>query len=102
MKRTTRQVRSIVRRWVSLVPAALAIWVLVGMGPDSGRASAFGAGAGSNATGGPASPAVTCPAGQCFHDVPPTNPFYTTTNNLYLDNIISGYPCGGTTEPCDA
>jgi len=100
MKHAANQFRSIVRGSVSIVPVVLAIWVLAGIGPDSGRAMALGAGADS--TTGATSPAVTCPAGQCFHDVPPTNLFYTTTNNLYLDNIISGYACGGTSEPCDA
>ena len=46
--------------------------------------------------------AITCPAGQCFTDVPPANGFYTNVNNLYMDGIIGGYACGGTGEPCDA
>jgi hypothetical protein len=45
---------------------------------------------------------VICPGGQCFTDVPSNNPFYGFINALYMDNIISGYPCGGTGEPCDA
>ena len=47
-------------------------------------------------------PNVTCPAGQCFTDVPPANGFYTNVNALYMDGIIGGYPCGGAGEPCDA
>ncbi len=47
-------------------------------------------------------PNVTCPAGQCFTDVPPGNGFYANINALYMDGIIGGYPCGGTGEPCDA
>jgi hypothetical protein len=44
---------------------------------------------------------VSCPDGQCFTDVPPGNTFYTFINSLYIDDIISGYPCGGPGEPCD-
>ena len=49
-----------------------------------------------------ASPNVTCPAGQCFTDVPPGNGFFANINALYIDSIIGGYPCGGAGEPCDA
>jgi hypothetical protein len=34
--------------------------------------------------------------------VPPDNPFYRFINNLYEQNIIGGYACGGAYEPCDA
>jgi hypothetical protein len=40
--------------------------------------------------------------GQQFEDVPPDNTFYDFINNIYLDNIVSGYPCGGVGEPCIA
>jgi hypothetical protein len=40
------------------------------------------------------------PLVQQFEDVPDSNPFSTFVNALYLDNIISGYPCGGVGEPC--
>jgi hypothetical protein len=40
--------------------------------------------------------------GQAFADVPPTNPFYANIQNIYLDGIINGYPCGGPGEPCNA
>jgi hypothetical protein len=43
------------------------------------------------------------PAGaQDFQDVPLSHPFYSYIHNLYVDNVISGYPCGGTNppEPC--
>ncbi|MDQ3930221.1 MAG: S-layer homology domain-containing protein [Chloroflexota bacterium] len=51
----------------------------------------------------PSAPEATCPAGgQCFADVPPGSPFYDYANNLYMQDIISGYPCGTTpAEPCD-
>jgi hypothetical protein len=49
-----------------------------------------------------AAPDITCPNGQCFTDVPSTDPFYTYANSLYLDGIVTGYACGGTGEPCDA
>ncbi|HET6312410.1 MAG TPA: S-layer homology domain-containing protein [Chloroflexia bacterium] len=50
----------------------------------------------------PSAPQATCPAGgQCFSDVLPGSPFYDYANNLYMQDIISGYPCGGPGEPCD-
>ena len=50
----------------------------------------------------PSAPRATCPpGGQCFADVLPGSPFYEYTNNLYQQDIISGYPCGGAGEPCD-
>src|SRR5262245_45804384 len=53
-------------------------------------------------SGSPQSPAASCPAcGQCFADVPSTNPFYTFTNRIYMQDLVSGFPCGGPGEPCD-
>lgn len=49
------------------------------------------------------SPNATCPAGgQCFADVPSSSGFYDYVNNLYMDDIVGGYACGGTGEPCDS
>ncbi len=65
----------------------------------------FIGGTGTSAQAGAAkaeSPNVTCPAGQCFTDVPSGSGFFDYVNNLYMDGIIGGYPCGGTGEPCDA
>ena len=42
------------------------------------------------------------PTGQTFEDVPPTNTFYLWIARLSSRGIISGYPCGGTGEPCIA
>ncbi|HVF99574.1 MAG TPA: proprotein convertase P-domain-containing protein [Chloroflexia bacterium] len=39
---------------------------------------------------------------QRFTDVPPTNTFYSYVQCLTCRGIISGYPCGGPGEPCDA
>jgi hypothetical protein len=36
-----------------------------------------------------------------FADVPPTNTFYPFARCLACRGIISGYPCGGTGEPCN-
>jgi subtilisin family serine protease len=36
-----------------------------------------------------------------FTDVPPTNTFYPFVRCLACQGIISGYPCGGTGEPCN-
>jgi hypothetical protein len=37
-----------------------------------------------------------------FTDVPPTNTFYPFVRCLACQGIISGYPCGGVGEPCNA
>jgi subtilisin-like proprotein convertase family protein len=37
-----------------------------------------------------------------FADVPPTHTFYPFVHCLACQGIISGYPCGGTGEPCNA
>jgi hypothetical protein len=48
-------------------------------------------------------PNATCPPdGQCFADVPPSNPFYAAINNLYQQDVITGFACGGPGERCDA
>jgi hypothetical protein len=46
-------------------------------------------------------PSVTCPSGQCFADVVPGSTFYDFVNHLYINNIVTGYACGGAGEPCD-
>ncbi len=47
-------------------------------------------------------PQASCaPNGQCFADVPASNPFYGYANTLYQEDIIGGYACGGPGEPCD-
>jgi hypothetical protein len=51
------------------------------------------------------SPAVTATPSACtlsFEDVPPTNTFYPFVRCLACQGIISGYPCGGEGEPCNA
>jgi hypothetical protein len=48
-------------------------------------------------------PDAVCPSGgQCFTDVPSTNPFYAFVNRIYQQDLVTGYPCGGPGEPCDA
>lgn len=49
-----------------------------------------------------ASPDATCPILPCFTDVPPGHPFYDAANRIFMDNLISGYGCGGPGEPCDS
>ncbi len=83
----------------AVLVAALMLATLI-----SGGWAAGAAGSNGDMTGGatnPLSPAVTCPGGQCFTDVPPSSPFFDYINNLYLDGIIGGYACGGAGEPCD-
>lgn len=43
---------------------------------------------------------VEPPVGQTFEDVLPGATFYTFTERLASRNIMGGYPCGGTGEPC--
>ena len=40
-------------------------------------------------------------SGQFYTDVPSTNPFYSEIMRLTTRGVMSGYPCGGTGEPCD-
>jgi hypothetical protein len=41
-------------------------------------------------------------AGQVFADVPPGHPFYAAVDTAAAHGIISGYGCGGPSEPCDS
>lgn len=52
---------------------------------------------------GTTAPEATCPAGgQCFADVPTSNPFYHFVNRIYQQDLVTGYSCGGPGEPCDS
>jgi hypothetical protein len=42
------------------------------------------------------------PAGQTFEDVTPSNAFYLFVERLVSRGVMSGYPCGGPGEPCQA
>lgn len=37
---------------------------------------------------------------QTFQDVPPTDTFWIYIERLYAHGVVSGYPCGGSGEPC--
>jgi len=39
---------------------------------------------------------------QTFTDVPPSHPFWLWIERIYAHGVITGYPCGGPGEPCDA
>lgn len=81
-------------RWLTLALAAVMVWALVGSGAGK---------AGASAPDKPAVPALACPGGQCFEDVPGTDPFSAFINHLGMDNIIVGYPCGSPPAgPCVA
>jgi hypothetical protein len=41
------------------------------------------------------------PPSPTFADVPATHPFYVFIEAMALNNIVSGYTCGGVGEPCD-
>lgn len=40
------------------------------------------------------------PVGQTFEDVPSSDTFYPFIQRLASRNVMGGYPCGGTGEPC--
>jgi hypothetical protein len=40
------------------------------------------------------------PGPQVYEDVPPANTFYVFINRMSLMHVMSGYECGGTSEPC--
>ncbi len=42
------------------------------------------------------------PGPQIYADVPPSNTFFPYIQRLTLRGHMSGYPCGGPGEPCDA
>jgi hypothetical protein len=90
MKASKIQGRASRAGWLALAAALCGALALIG-----------GSGGVAQAGSAQRTPNVTCPAGQCFTDVPPANPFFTYVNNLYLDSIISGYACGGPGELCD-
>jgi hypothetical protein len=37
-----------------------------------------------------------------FTDVPPSNTFFYAVETAAVNNIVTGYPCGGPGEPCDS
>jgi len=96
MTNRSRQLRSAMPRWTSLIVAIMIIWGLAG----PGGASASGM---SSSGPAPAGPSVTCPGtpAQCFADVLPGNTFFDFANHVYEQGIVTGYPCGGVSEPCD-
>jgi hypothetical protein len=47
-------------------------------------------------------PGYTPPNGYTFTDVPPANPFFSVIEAAAHANVVSGYACGGTGEPCDS
>ena len=44
---------------------------------------------------------INTPATATFADVPPTFPFYAVIETAAAHGILSGYACGGPSEPCD-
>jgi hypothetical protein len=51
---------------------------------------------------GLAAPQTPPPGGYSFADVPPAHPFYRYIETAAARGIVSGYPCGGPGEACDA
>ena len=92
-------------RWGAVVAALILSMVIAGNqawgapAPYTLSSTVLGAGVQATVAGqGLAAPN----APQQFEDVPPGNTFYDFINNIYLDGIVSGYPCGGVGEPCVA
>src|SRR5262249_37445030 len=47
-------------------------------------------------------PIITPPPGEhTFADAPPSQPFFSYIETAAADQIVSGYACGETGEPCD-
>ncbi|HEY0069925.1 MAG TPA: S-layer homology domain-containing protein [Chloroflexia bacterium] len=87
--------RGSVRRGIVVVNLAMALALAIGSGGVVG--------ARQQQTSGAQRPAAACPDdGTCFADVPPDNIFYEFVNRLYRQNVVTGYSCGGLSEPCDA
>ncbi|HUS15712.1 MAG TPA: S-layer homology domain-containing protein, partial [Chloroflexia bacterium] len=54
-------------------------------------------------TNGMAWPVAVPPSGgYTFADIPTTHPFFVYIETAKSRNAVSGYPCGGAGEPCDA
>src|SRR5262245_4224457 len=106
MAPTTMYSRGKVTRFVQVVLLVLVLMLMAApssAAPQSQPQSASSQS--SSPTHSPAAfetPNAICPTGgQCFADVPSTNPFYTFINRIYQQDLVTGYPCGGSGEPCD-
>ena len=86
---------------VASIAAVSALFILIS-GPGVPAQAIAGQSITSASSKAGTSPSVVCPNGQCFTDVAPGSTFFDFINHLYLDNIVTGYPCGGTGEPCDS
>jgi hypothetical protein len=90
-------------RWSALAVTALITLALIGGGAAAVEAAPLTTPGGDTPPepggeqAGSAAPLV-----QQFEDVPDSNTFAGFINSLYLDTVISGYPCGGAGEPCVA
>lgn len=94
--RIARQIATILSAVVAVIITASGVW------SAPAQASALSQKQGQQESSAPGSPDATCPAGgQCFADVPSSNPFYTFVNRIYQQDLVTGYACGGTDEPCD-
>ena len=92
-------------RWGVVVTALILSMVIAGNtawgAPATFTLSSTVLGAGGYVTAASQGHTAAPNAPQQFEDVPPGNTFYDFINNIYLDNIVSGYPCGGVGEPCN-
>ncbi len=97
MKNLFSKTNPLVRRWSAIAMSAAIVWVVLGLGATSAEAQKPV----QVASVPQAAPAANCFDSQCFTDVPSSNPFFSFINSLFIDNIVSGHPCGGTGQPCD-
>ena len=87
---------NMIKRSVLAVFMSLAVGIIAYPGAGTTQAEQGADGEGPTLIACPGAPA------QCFTDVLPSNPFFENANRLYMQEVISGYACGGAGEPCDA
>ncbi len=104
--RYSLKVGSLRKTGVSLAMLASLFMLLQGWGisgaAPAGQSTSNNIVYASSAPASSSAPDATCPSGgQCFADMTSGNPFYAFVNRIYQQDLVTGYPCGGTGEPCD-
>ena len=89
------------RKYRLLALAQLLLFALLGSAVGASTAAQAQAPDSASSQAQRAQTGTENPAGaRDFEDVPPTHTFFPYIRNLYLSDIIDGYPCGGPGEPC--
>jgi len=98
---TTRKLQRLI--YVGLAVLAMTLIASPGFAAGAGSQPLSSQPSQSQSQSNPQSPDATCPpGGQCFADVLSTNPFYAFINRIFQQDLVTGYACGGTGEPCDS